>query len=442
MEKRSGFSGRLGFVMAAAGSAVGLGNIWRFPNLVANYGGGLFVLIYIILVITVGSTLMTTEIAIGRRGQTDAYGCYKKLDKRFSFLGIFGILIPFFIATYYSVVGGWIVKYLVEFVGGNLTELTKATYFSEYIASPVEPVVYHAAFLLISMLILLCGIKKGIEKSNKIMMPALLVLSVIIAIRSVTISGGLEGLAFYLIPDFSKFSFESVLMAIGQVFYSLSLAMGIMVTYGSYMGRDVNIQKSIKMTEMFDTGVAFLAGMMIVPAVFATSGGNPDNIGAGAGLLFETLPKVFLQIPFGGVFGALFFLLVLFAALTSMISLMEVVIAWLIDHFKMGRVKATLLTAISVFVIGIPSSLGFGVWKDVMIFGMSIFDFIDFTANSVIMPLLAIATCIFVGYFWGVKNIFEEAELAAPFKRKKYYTVMVRYVVPICIAAVWITGIF
>ncbi|MBQ3226764.1 MAG: sodium-dependent transporter [Clostridia bacterium] len=441
MKNRSGFSSKLGFVMAAAGSAVGLGNIWRFPNLVANYGGGLFVLIYIILVITVGSTLMTTEIALGRRGQTDAYGCYKKLDKRFSFLGIFGILIPFFIASYYSVVGGWIVKYLVEFVRGNLTQLTGATYFSNYIASPVAPVVYHGTFIIVSMLILLCGVKQGIEKSNKIMMPALLVLSVVIAVRSVTIPGGLSGLAFYLIPDFSKFTFESVLMAIGQVFYSLSLAMGIMVTYGSYMGRDVNIQKSVKMTELFDTCVAFLAGMMIVPAVFAISGGNPDGINAGPGLLFETLPNVFSHVPFGGIFGALFFLLVLFAALTSMISLMEVVITWLIDRFQMGRIKATLLTTVSVFAFGIPSSLGFGVWQDVTIFGRSIFDFIDFTANNVIMPLVAIATCIFVGYFWGVKNIFEEAEISGSFKNKKYYTIMVRYVVPICIAAVWITGI-
>lgn len=442
MKERNGFSGKLGFILAAAGSSVGLGNIWRFPYLAAKYGGGLFVLIYIILVVTVGSTLMQTEVTLGRCGQRDVYNTYRKLDKRFSILGVMGIVIPFFIATYYSVVGGWVIKYLVEFAIGNSAQTTAPDYFNNYIATPVMPVVYHLIFLVLCMLVLLCGVKKGIERSNKIMMPALLILSIIISIKSVTLPGGLDGVKFYLIPDFSNFSFTSVLMAIGQVFYSLSLAMGIMVTYGSYMGKDIDIQHSTKMAELFDTSVAFLGGLMIVPAVFATSGGNSEAINAGPGLLFDTLPKVFEQVPFGGLFGALFFLLVLFAALTSMISLMEVVIAWLIDKFNMGRIKATLLVSAAVFVIGIPSSLGFGVWKNVTIFGRSIFDFIDFTANSVLMPLIAIATCIFVGYFWGVKNIFAEAELSAPFKHKKYYSLMVKIIVPICIAAVWITSVF
>ncbi|MBQ4516395.1 MAG: sodium-dependent transporter, partial [Clostridia bacterium] len=247
---------------------------------------------------------------------------------------------------------------------------------------------------------------------------------------------------FYLIPDFSSFSLMSVLMAIGQVFYSLSLAMGIMITYGSYMGKDIDIQHSIKMTELFDTSVAILGGLMIVPAVFAASGGNCDSINVGPGLLFETLPKVFEQFHFGNLFGALFFLLALFAALTSIISLMEVVISWLIDKFNMHRTKATLWVSLLLFLTGIPSSLGYGVWKYVTIFNRSIFDFIDYIANSVLMPLIAIATCVFVGYFLGVKTIFEEVELSSKFKHKKYYALMVKVIVPICIAAIWISSVF
>lgn len=442
MKERHGFSGKLGFIMAAAGASVGLGNLWRFPYLAASYGGGLFVLIYVILVITVGSTLMVTEVTLGRRGQHDVYDCYRNLDKRFTFLGIMGIVIPFFIASYYSVVGGWVIKYLVDFVMGQGLETTAEGYFNNYIAQPVMPVVYHAVFLVMSCLILLFGVKHGIEKSNKVLMPMLLVLAVIISIKSITMPGGFAGVKFYLIPDFSHFTLSSVLVAIGQVFYSLSLAMGIMITYGSYMKKDIEIQHSTKMAELFDTAIAILAGLMIIPAVFATSGGNPDAVNAGPGLLFETLPKVFAQMPFGSVFGALFFVLVLFAALTSMISLMEVLITFLIDKFHMKRIVSTLLVTLTIFIVGIPSSLGFGVWKNVTIFGMSIFDFLDYTANNLLMPLIAIATCIFVGYFWGVKQIFEEAELSGPFKHKKYYTVMVRYIVPICIGAVWITSVF
>lgn len=442
MKERHGFSGKLGFVLAAAGSSVGLGNIWRFPYLAAQYGGGLFVLIYVILVVTLGSTLMTMEITIGRHGQRDIYDCYRNLDRRFTFLGVFGIIIPFIIASYYSVVGGWIIKYLVDLVSGHIEQAATQGYFSNYIATPVAPIVYHALFLLLSLLILLLGVKRGIEKSNKILMPLLLILSVVVSVKSITMPGGLEGVKFYLIPDFSHFSFQSILAAIGQVFYSLSLAMGIMVTYGSYMKKDIEIKQSVKIAELFDTAVAILSGLMIVPAVYIFSGGNPDAINAGPGLLFETLPGVFRQMPLGSFFGALFFLLVLFAALTSMISLMEVSIAFLIDKFRMKRINATLLVSLAVFVVGIPSSLGFGVWKNITLFGMGIFDFLDYAANTLFMPLIAIATCVFVGYFWGVKNIFAEAELSGPFKNKKYYTIMVRYVAPICIGAVWITTIF
>ena len=442
MKERGTFSGKLGFILAAAGSSVGLGNIWRFPYLAAKYGGGLFVLIYIILVATIGSTLMQTEVVLGRRSQCDVYNTYKTLDKRFSILGIMGIIIPIFIATNYSVVGGWVIKYLIDFASGNSLRTAAPNYFSNYISTPLMPIIFHSIFIILSMLVLLCGVKKGIERSNKILMPALLIITIIISIKGITLPGGLEGVKFYLIPDFSKFTLTSVLMAIGQVFYSLSLAMGIMITYGSYMGRDIDIQHSIKMTELFDTSVAILGGLMIVPAVFAASGGNSEAINVGPGLLFETLPKVFEQIPFGNLFGTLFFLLALFAALTSIISLMEVVIAWLIDKFNFSRTKATIAVSLLLFLTGIPSSLGYGIWKNVTIFKRNIFDFIDYTANSILMPLIAIATCIFVGYFLGAKTIFEEAELSAEFKHKKYYSLMIKVIVPICIAAIWISAVF
>ncbi len=442
MNKRNNFSGKIGFVMAAAGASVGLGNLWRFPYLAAQYGGGLFVLLYIILVITVGSVLMITEISLGRLTQCDVFDCYYSLDKRFTLLGIMGLIIPFLVTCTYGVIGGWIIKYLLMFLFGRGADLSRETYFSEYITQTVSPLIYHAIFLLLSFFILHAGVKNGIEKSNKVLMPLLLLLSVIISVKAVLLPDGLKGAAFYLIPDFSHFSLKTLLAAVSQMFYSLSLAMGVMITYGSYLNRDIEISQSVRMTEIFDTAIALLGGMMIVPAVFSLSGGDKKAISAGSGLLFETLPKIFHRMNFGDFFGALFFLLILFAALTSMVALMEVPIAFLTDKFRMKRTTAVILTTTVIFITGIPASLGFGIWKSINIFGMRIFDFIDYVANSFLMPLVAVFTCLFVGYFLGTNHIFTEIEHSAPFRHKKYYNIMIKYIVPICIGAVWISTIF
>lgn len=442
MNEKNNFSGKIGFIMAAAGASVGLGNLWRFPYLAAQYGGGLFVCLYILLIITLGSVLMTTEISLGRLTQHNVFNCYKTLDKRFTFLGVMGLVIPFFVMCSYGVIGGWILKYLFRFLLGQGTLLASETYFSESISQTLSPLIHQALFIVLSLGILLAGVKNGIEKSNKVLMPLLLLLSVIIAVKAVLLPGGLSGIAFYLVPDFSHFSLKTVLAAIGQVFYSLSLSMGVMVTYGSYLNRDIEIPQSVKMTELFDTVIALLGGMMIVPAVFAFSGGDRNAISAGSGLLFETLPRIFHQMSFGNLFGALFFLLILFAALTSMIALMEVPVAFLTEKRNMKRHNAVFLTVGIVFLTGIPASLGFGTWSHIQLFGMGIFDFIDYIANTVLLPLIAIFSCIFVGYFLGTERIFEEVELSSPFRHKKYYTVMIKYIVPICLGAVWLSGVF
>lgn len=442
MNEKNNFSGKIGFIMAAAGASVGLGNLWRFPYLAAQYGGGLFVCLYILLIITLGSVLMTTEISLGRLTQHNVFNCYKTLDKRFTFLGVMGLVIPFFVMCSYGVIGGWILKYLFRFLLGQGTLLASETYFSESISQTLSPLIHQALFIVLSLGILLAGVKNGIEKSNKVLMPLLLLLSVIIAVKAVLLPGGLSGIAFYLVPDFSHFSLKTVLAAIGQVFYSLSLSMGVMVTYGSYLNRDIEIPQSVKMTELFDTVIALLGGMMIVPAVFAFSGGDRNAISAGSGLLFETLPRIFHQMSFGNLFGALFFLLILFAALTSMIALMEVPVAFLTEKRNMKRHNAVFLTVGIVFLTGIPASLGFGTWSHIQLFGMGIFDFIDYIANTVLLPLIAIFSCIFVGYFLGTERIFEEVEHSSPFRHKKYYTVMIKYIVPICLGAVWLSGVF
>ena len=337
MKERSSFSGRLGFVLAAAGSAVGLGNIWRFPYLAAKYGGGIFLLVYVVLVVTFGFSLMVAEIALGRNTRLSAIGAYKKLNKKFGFLGILTALVPIIILPYYSVIGGWVTKYFVAFLSGHHMEASSDDYFGGFIGQTFEPVLWLAIFGVITFVIVLCGVKRGIETANKFMMPILIVLCVAVCVYSCTLPGALEGVKFYLIPDFSRFSINTVLGAMGQMFYSMSLAMGIMITYGSYMKKETSIEKSVSQIEIFDTGVALLAGLMIVPAVFVFSGGDQSAMRSGPGLMFQTLPKVFDSMgggQFGQIVGALFFLLVLFAALTSAISLMETVVSIVIDKFQ------------------------------------------------------------------------------------------------------------
>lgn len=440
--KRGMFSGKIGFVLAAAGSAVGLGNIWRFPYLAAKYGGGIFLLVYLILVVSLGFALMVAEVAIGRKTQLSAVGAFRKLNQKFAFLGYLASVVPIIIFPYYCVIGGWVIKYLLVYVTGQGMAAASDTYFSNYIAQPVEPLVWLAVYVGITALIVFFGVQKGVEKASKVMMPVLAVLSVGVAAYSVTRPGALAGVAYYLTPDFSRFSPMTVLAAMGQMFYSMSLAMGIMVTYGSYMKKEDDLEKSVKQIELFDTGMAFVAGLMIIPAVFAFSGGDEAALNKGAGLMFVTLPKVFADAGvLGLVFGGLFFLLVLFAALTSSVSLMETVVSIFQDKFHWSRKKTCGLVLVGCLILAVPSSLGYGTLSWIAPLGLSILDFFDFITNSVMMPIVAFCTCVFVGYVVRTKTVVDEVKLSSPFKREKLFVVVIKYVAPVCIVLILVSSI-
>lgn len=438
-KKRSNFSGKIGFVLAAAGSAVGLGNIWRFPYLTAQYGGGIFLLIYLILAVTFGFALMVAEIAIGRKTGKSAIEAFSDLSAKWGFLGKLTSVVPVIIFPYYCVIGGWVIKYMVVFISGQMQAAAQSDFFQQFIGSTAEPIVWLTLFIAATLVIVICGVEKGVENASKIMMPILVVLSVVVAAFVVFRPEAKEGLKFYLMPDFSKFSSKTVLGAMGQLFYSMSLAMGIMITYGSYMKKDVHLENSVKQIEVFDFGIAFLAGLMIIPAIFAF--GSSEDLQAGAGLMFVVLPKVFSNMSMGGLLGAIFFILVLFAALTSAISLMETIVSILMDKLHWNRILSCIIVALWGILIGIPSSLGYGVWSGVQPLGFSILDFFDFISNSVLMPIVAFLTCIFVGYVIKPKAVVEEVEQNGTFKRKRIFEIFIKYIAPICIILILLSSI-
>ena len=442
-KKRSSFTGRVGFILAAAGSAVGLGNLWRFPYLAAKYGGGIFLLVYIILAITFGFALMVTEIAIGRKTGLSCIGAYKKLDKRFGFMGWLSALVPVIITPSYCVIGGWVIRYCAEFVSGHGKDLatSSADFFSNFIGMKGgivdNPMLWFIIFVALTSAVVIFGVEKGIEKVSKVMMPILVILCEVIAVFALTIDGALSGLKYYLLPDFSKFSSATVLGALGQLFYSMSLAMGIMITYGSYMKKEDNIEKSVRQIEIFDTGIALLAGLIIIPSVVAFNGGSADGINAGPGLMFITLPQVFNAMgSIGGVVGTLFFLLVFFAAITSSISLMETVVSMVRDKFHWNRVVATIIVTLGTVAIGSLSVLGYGPLANFKIFGMQMLDFFDFISNSVLMPIVAFLTCILIGHVVGTKVIADEVGLSAKFTGEKLHLVMIKWVAPILLVVI------
>lgn len=443
MEKtRSSFSGKLGFILSAAGSAVGLGNIWRFPYLAAQYGGGIFLLVYIILAVTFGFTLMSAEIAIGRKTGLSAVGAFGALSKKFTFLGYLASIVPVLILPYYCVIGGWITKYLSVFVTMNGSTAAQDGYFGGFISKPVEPIVWFLIFMALTAVVVMLGVEKGIEKVSKIMMPLLVVLTVFIAVYTLFMPGAMEGFVYYVNPDFSKFSPTTVLAAMGQLFYSMSLAMGIMITYGSYMKRDVNIESSVRHIEIFDTGIAFFAGLMIIPGVFAFFSNPEEGLTKGPGLMFETLPKVFDSMPGGNIIGAVFFILVLFAAVTSSISIMETIVSILMDKLHIKRIPASIAVFVFALLVGSAVSLGNGLWSNVKIIGMDLLSFFDFITNSVLMPIVAFITCILVGYVIKPQTIIDEIESSGcKFKGRKLFVVMIKYVAPVFIVAILIFSV-
>ena len=430
-KKRGSFSGGIGFVLAAAGSAVGLGNLWRFPYLAAQYGGGIFILVYIILALTFGFTLMTTEIAIGRKTKLSPTRAYGNIDKRFAFIGPISFIIPVIILPYYCVIGGWVIKYVTVFVTGQDMAAADSLFFANFIGQEYAPLVFFFIFLGLTALIVVLGVEKGIEKVSKFLMPVLILLAIVICIYIMFIPGAGAGIKYYLLPDFSKFSFKTVCAAMGQMFYSMSLAMGIMITYGSYTRDDVSLVKSVNDIEIFDTGIALLAGMMVVPSVYIFSG-EAGTSQSGAGLMFMTLPKVFSQMPGGRFIGFMFFALVFLAALTSSVSIMEAITSMLIDRFHISRVLSCVIIIVVAVVLGIPCSLGNGIWSHITIMGMDFLTFFDFISNSLLLPVVAFFTCIMIGWFVGADYIIDEAaKNGEKFGREKIYRVMVKYIAPV-----------
>ena len=432
--ERSTFSGKLGFVLSAAGASVGLGNIWRFPYLAAKYGGGIFLLIYIILALTFGYSMIIAETALGRMTRKSPVGAFGKFGKSkwLSFGGWINAVIPILIVPYYSVIGGWVIKYLIEYVKGNSQKLAEDGYFSAFISDGTSTEICFLVFALLTLAIIFAGVRNGVERVSKFMMPILVFLSVLIAIYSVTRPGALAGVKYFLVPNPANFSWMTVVAAMGQMFYSLSIAMGILVTFGSYMKRDVSIEGSTTNVEIFDTAIAIMAGLMIIPAVFAFSGGDPDTLQAGPALMFITIPKVFANIGFGTPIGIIFFLLVLMAALTSSIALTESAVSTFQDELRWPRKGATVIVGIIMVILGSLSSLGYGPLAFVKIIGMQFLDFFDFLTNSVMMPIAAFATCILISRVIGVGKIEEEVEAdGGSFKRKKVFRFMIRYLCPI-----------
>ena len=433
--KRSTFSGKIGFVLSAAGASVGLGNIWRFPYLAAKYGGGIFLLIYILLALTFGYTMIVAESALGRMTRKSPVGAFKAFGKKagwLSFGGWINAIIPVLIVPYYSVIGGWVIKYLIEYVKGNGTKLAADGYFSEFISNGASTEICFVIFCLFTLSIIYAGVRNGIERVSKFMMPILVVLSVIIAIYSVTRPGAIEGVKYFLVPNLKNFSWMTVVAAMGQMFYSLSIAMGILITFGSYMKKDSSIEDSTRNVEVFDTAIAIMAGLMIIPAVFAFSGGDPDTLQAGPALMFITIPKVFANMGFGTIVGILFFLLVLFAAVTSSIALTESAVSTFEDEIGWSRRKSTAVIGIIMIALGTLSCLGYGPLAFVKIIGMQFLDFFDFLTNSVMMPIAAMMISIFVSKVVGIDRIEEEIRHGeAAFRRKKIFVVMIKYLCPI-----------
>ncbi len=458
-QKRNSFSGSVGFVLAAAGSAVGLGNIWRFPYLAAKDGGGLFLVIYLVLALTFGFTLLVTEVAIGRKTKQSPLTAYAKLRPKWGFLGVVASLVPVIILPYYCVIGGWVIRYFLAYLTGEGMQAAQDGYFTDFITSQFSPIVMLAIFLAVVSVIIILGVNKGIENFSKVLMPILILLVLGIAVFSLTISHtdadgvtrtGLQGMRIYVVPDLSGITlqgfFTVLLDAMGQLFFSLSVAMGIMVTYGSYVKDDANLVRSINQIEIFDTLVAFLAGVMIIPAVF-TFMGREGMEASGPSLMFVSLPRVFSAMGgIGNVIGCLFFAMVLFAALTSAISVMEAVVSSLMDKFHWSRLKASLVEMAVALAAGIVVCLGYNIWYFELKLPngatAQILDVMDYLSNNLFMPLVAIGTCVLVGWLLKPKAVIDEVEKTGDkFGRRRLYVVMVKFVAPVLLVILFLKSV-
>lgn len=410
MEQREHWGSHIGFILAAAGSAVGLGNIWKFPYIVGENGGGAFVFVYLLCILIIGLPVMLAEFAIGRKSQRNPVGAFRAIKPKSKFVigGYLGVLAGFVILSFYSVVGGWTIGYMIKALTTGFKNLgtveTASNVFNKFISSPTNAIFYHFLFMFINIFIVYQGIKKGIEKCAKILMPTIFVILLILIIKALSMEGAMDGVRFYLTPDFSKLTGKSILTALGHAFFSMSLGMGAMITYGSYLSKKENLFTSALSVSLIDTGVALFAGLAMFPAVFAM-GFAPD---AGPGLVFNILPAIFAKMTFGFFWGFLFFLLLSIAAITSGISLLEVVTSYFIDELKISRKTTTIIFGTAIFLLGVPSALSFGALADFKITGLTFFGFVDNLGSNYFLPLGGLLISVFVGWIWGTKHAVDE----------------------------------
>jgi len=441
---RDGFNSKFGVIAAAAGSAIGLGNIWRFPYVVGENGGGAFLLIYLGFVLLIGIPVMLSEFAIGRSAQKNAAGSFKSLapGKPWYIVGLMGIVAAFVILSFYSTVAGWTIEYVIMslkngFAGKNQQELNLL--FQDFHTGAFKPLLWQIIFMILTALIVLLGVKKGIEKYSKILMPLLLLILFILCIRSLTLEGASEGLKFLFRPDFSKINASVILSALGQAAFSLSIGMGALITYGSYIKKDNNLTKTAFQVSIADVFIAILAGIAIFPAVFAFNI-SPSE---GTGLVFIVLPNIFQQMAGGYIFSLMFFILLLIAALTSSISILEVVVAYLVEEFNIKRKWATILAASAIAFIGVFCTLSFSSLKDVLFFNRSIFDTMDFLSANILLPLGGLLIVLFLGWFYASDKIKNEISNHNQLSMAFYplFRIIIKFIAPIAITIVFLNGL-
>lgn len=442
-KSRASFSGKIGYILSAAGSAVGLGNIWRFPYLAAKYGGGIFLLCYILLALTFGYTMMISETTLGRMTRKSPVGAFSHFSKKplSKFGGWINAIIPMIIVPYYCVIGGWVLRYLFAYIVSGTKEVAKDTFFNDFLGNASSQELWFIIFAAATFLVIIAGVNSGVERISTIMMPTLVVLAIVIAIYSVTRPGALGGVKYLFVPDFKNFSIITVVAAMEQMFYSLSIAMGILYTYGSYMKKDVNIETSTWQVQIFDTGIAILAAMMIIPSVFAFQGGDVATLKAGPSLLFISLPNVFASMTGGRIVGAAFFLLVALAALTSSISLLETSVSTFEDELHGGRKKAVILMFIITMVLGTLSALGYSLLGGVKLLGMQFLDFFDFLSNSIMMPLAGFSTCMLVIAVVKIRRIEKEVKISSKFRFEGVYRICVKFLAPVLLIVILVASI-
>jgi len=449
-QKHKGFASKLGFVLAAAGSAVGLGNLWRFPYLTAQYGGGIFILTYILLAVFFGIFLLMLELAIGRNTGKSVIGAFTKLNNKFKWFGYLCVIVPILIVPYYCVIGGWVVKYGFSYVVGSEglvgSGADTSAFFSNYVSGTWQPLVFFLIFAFFTVLIVVFGVKKGIENISKILMPALAIISIALMIYVLCQKGAGKGVAYTLVPNFKDFSFNTVLGALGQLFYSMSIGMCIMITYGSYMKKKDSIKTSALQIGIFDSAFAIVASLIIITAIFVTS--NAMGVSEqqalqskGPSLMFVQLANVFNTLPGGRIIGAIFFVLVLFAAITSSVSLVEAIVAVLCEDGRMKRVNACLIVFAAILVLGSLSSLGYGVLSNVRIAGKDILDTFDLVSNYILLPLVAIITCVICGWFIDKQLLPKEIGIDRNKTLRTYFNVLIKYIAPIVITIILIFGL-